>query len=113
MNCNEAEFNAKFEENGLDTMDVMTEMTIPMPSRTAELESRLVFLESDLVTLNRQYEEHSNLYDVWKSKYSVISAELSELEQRSDDIVDALMCYPITQEEYVTEWVKAIREREY
>ena len=109
MEANEAGFKIKFEENRLDTRDVLTEMTIPIASRMADLESSLVVLQAESDDLNKNYEMHTNLYNIWKTKVVLVNAEIVELEKQLDDTVGFLTCLPLTMEAGIMEWIEQIK----
>ena len=105
MDDMEAGFLTAFEGNRLATRDVLTEMTVTTDRQMVVLEHRLGILQSDLDDLDERYERHSQSYETWKSKLATANAELTAQEKLSDSIVESLVCFPLTSEEQVMEWV--------
>ena len=82
-------------------------MTVTTDRQMVVLEHRLGILQSDLYDLDERYERHSQSYETWKSKLATANAELTAQEKLSDSIVESLVCFPLTSEEQVMEWVNA------
>lgn len=108
MENTEAGFRTAFEENRLATRDVLTEMTVTTDRQIIVLENRLGILQSDLDDLDERYERHSKSYEMWKSRLAIANAELAAQKKLSDDMVESLLCLPLTSEEQVMEWVEIL-----
>ena len=108
MDDTEARFQTAFEENRLATRDVLTEMTVTTDRQMIVLENRLGILQSDLDDLGERYERHLKSYEMWKSKLATANAELTAQKKLSDDMVESLLCLPLTSEEQVMEWVEML-----
>lgn len=105
----ETEFKVAFEENRLATRDVLTQMTVTTATQMLVYEKELAILELGLANLEERYEQHSELYEIWKNKFAIASAKLTAQEKITDNITETLSCFPFTDGEQVIKWVERFK----
>ena len=106
MKISEVKFQIAFEENRQAINTTLTEMTTATKTQMIVLEDRLDDLQADFNGLNERYERHSELYKWEKRVHAFIDADLVRTENKSNDIIESLICFPLTTEESVMKWVE-------